>query len=348
MEHPRVAPDRLTGQASRRRGQHPTGRGVLALVARRLLALPVILVAVAAFTFGLAQLSPRDPVQSYATVQSPISERTAAEIAQAWGLDQPAHVQFWRWFSNLAQGDFGNSRLLGGQPVLDELGSRLLPSAILIGAALLLVVAGGLLLGVTAAAFRDRWPDRVVRALCYVNLAAPSFWLGLLGIWLFAVSLGWLPPGGMTDPRAVEPPLVDLRHLVLPALTLAAAQHAWFTLYVRNALLEVLRADYVRFAEASGVRRAAVLFRHALPNALIPFLTLLGAHLAELIGGAVLAETIFGWPGVGQLTVQAALAADLPLLLAITLFGTVLVVLGNLAADLLYRVTDPRVREPAP
>ncbi|QSB14686.1 ABC transporter permease [Natronosporangium hydrolyticum] len=323
-------------------------RSALALVGQRLLALPIILLAVAAFTFALAQLSPRDPVQSYATVQSPLSDQTAAEIEAAWGLDQPVHLQFWHWLSNLARGDFGNSRLLAGQPVLSEIGARLLPSAILIGVALLLVLIGGLVLGVTAAAFRDRWPDRIVRTLCYVNLAAPSFWLGLLGIWLFSVTLGWLPPGGMTDPRALDPPLVDLRHLVLPALTLAAAQHAWFTLYVRNTLLEVRRADYVQFAEASGVRRTVVLFRHALPNALLPFLTLTGAHLAELIGGAVLAETIFGWPGVGQLTVQAALAVDLPLLLAITLFGTVLVVLGNLTADLLYRVADPRVREPAP
>jgi peptide/nickel transport system permease protein len=321
---------------------------VAVLVGRRLLALPLVLLAVAAFTFFLARLSPRDPIQSYATVTSPLRPETADEIAAVWGLDQPAHRQFLTWLGNLLRGDFGNSRLLAGQPVLDEIATRLLPSALLIGAALLLVLVGGLVAGVAAAAFRDRWPDRVVRTLCYVNLAAPSFWLGLLMIWLFAIQLGWLPPGGMTDPRAVDPPLVDLRYLILPALTLAAAQHAWFTLYVRNSLLEVQRDDYVRFAEASGLRRSVVLFRHALPNALLPFLTLAGAHLAELIGGAVLAETIFGWPGVGRLAVQAALAADLPLLLAITLAGSTLVVLGNLTADLLYRVADPRVREPAP
>ncbi|HLU33092.1 MAG TPA: ABC transporter permease [Natronosporangium sp.] len=318
-----------------------------AMIGRRLLALPVVLLAVAAFTFFLARVSPRDPVQSYATVQSTVRQQTAEEIAAAWGLNEPPHRQFLSWLGNLLRGDLGNSRLLGGQPVLDEIGARLLPSAVLVGAALLLVLVGGLLAGTAAAAFRDTWVDRAVRTLCYVNLAAPSFWIGLLMIWVFAIQLGWLPPGGMTDPRAVDPPLVDLRHLILPALTLAAAQHAWFTLYVRNTVLSVRQDDYVRFAEASGLGRGTVLFRHALPNALLPFLTLTGAHLAELIGGTVLAETIFGWPGVGQLAVQAALAADLPLLLAITLAGSVLVVLGNLTADVSYRIADPRVREPA-
>lgn len=318
------------------------------MIGRRLLVLPVVLLGVAAFTFFLARLSPRDPVQSYASVQSPVRQQTAEEIAVVWGLDQPPHRQFLTWLGNVLRGDFGNSRMLGGQPVLDEIGARLLPSALLVGAALLLVLVGGLVAGTAAAAFRDTWVDRAVRTVCYVNLAAPSFWLGLLMIWVFAIQLDWLPPGGMTDPRALDPPLVDPRHLILPALTLAAAQHAWFTLYVRNTVLAVRNDDYVRFAEASGLRRGAVLLRHALPNALLPFLTLTGAHLAELIGGTVLAETIFGWPGVGQLAVQAALAADLPLLLAITLAGSVLVVLGNLAADVSYRIADPRVREPAP
>ncbi|MBA2323429.1 MAG: ABC transporter permease [Pseudonocardiales bacterium] len=145
-----------------------------------------------------------------------------------------------------------------------------------------------------AAVLRDSWFDWLVRGMCYLNTAAPSFWIGLLLLWLFAVHLGWLPSGGTADYRSVDAPALNPRHLVLPALTLAATQYAWFTLYVRTNVLEVQREDYVRFAEAGGLCRARVLFRHALPNALLTFITLIGTHLSELIGGAVLAEVIFG------------------------------------------------------
>lgn len=318
---------------------HPVAR----LVLRRLAALPLILLAVAALTFALAQLSPYSPVDS-GGFDSRVSTETREQIERVWGLDKPVVEQFGYWLSRVVRGDFGHSRLLGGQPVIEELAQRALPSVVLVLAALLIVLVGGLVAGVLAAAFRDTWFDWSIRSLCYLNTAAPSFWVGLLMLWLFAVQLGWLPAGGTTDVRSPDAPLIDVRYLILPALTLAATQYAWFTLYVRTGLLEVQREDYVRFAEAGGLRRARVLFRHALPNALLTFITLIGTHLSELIGGAVLAEVIFGWPGLGQLTVEAARALDLPLLVAITLAGSVVVVLGNLVADLLYRVADPRIR----
>ena len=211
----------------------------------------------------------------------------------------------------------------------------------------MLVLVGGLVFGVLAAAFRGTFFDWFVRTLCYFNTAAPSFWVGLLALYVFSIELGWLPAGGTSDPRAVEAAGVDLAHLVLPMVILALTQYAWFTLFVRNTLLEVLREDHVQFARAQGIGEVAVLLRHALPNALIPFVTLIGTHLSELIGGTILVEAIFGWPGLGQLTLQAALGEDLPLLVGITLFASVLVVLGNLLADVLYRVMDPRVREAA-
>jgi peptide/nickel transport system permease protein len=318
---------------------------VAGLVLRRLVALPFLLLAVAAMTFAVVAASPYNPISSYTAAGAYVSEETRGQIAATWGFDAPIHEQFLRWLGNLAQGDLGNSRLLGGAPVAGELAERIPASLLLIGAALGVVLVGGLVMGVLAAAFRDSRLDWLIRGLCYFNTAAPSFWIGLLALYVFSVWLGLLPAGGVADYRSLDAPAIDPRHLILPTLTLAATQYAWFTMFVRNTMLEVLNEDYVLFARAQGVRRAALLFRHALPNALIPFVTLLGTHVGELLGGAVLAERIFGWPGVGDLAVRAALSVDLPLLMAITLASSFLVVVGNLVADVLYRVVDPRIRE---
>jgi peptide/nickel transport system permease protein len=320
---------------------------MLKLIARRLALLPVILLAVAAITFGLTEISPFDPVNAYVGAESQVSPERKAEIAHAWGLDQPLYERFGRWVSNLAQGDMGNSIVAGGQPVLDEILARWSASVALVGGALLLVLVGGLVFGILAAAFRGSFFDWFVRTMCYFNTAAPSFWIGLLALYVFSIELGWLPAGGTSDPRAVGVQGADFEHLVLPMVILAMTQYAWFTLFVRNTLLEVMREDHVQFARAQGIGEVAVLLRHALPNALIPFVTLIGTHLSELIGGTILVEAIFGWPGLGQLTLQAALGEDIPLLVGVTLFACVLVVLGNLLADVLYRVMDPRVREAA-
>ena len=176
--------------------------------------------------------------------------------------------------------------------------------------------------------------------------AAPSFWVALLLLQVFAVQLRWLPAGGTNDLRAPTSGTLDLRYWILPVLTLAVTQQSWFTLFVRNSLLEISREDYVQFSRAHGMDELAVLFRHALPNALLPFATLIGSHLGELMAGSILVETIFDWPGLGNLAQRAGLSADLPLLLGITLLGSFFVIAGNLLADLLYRVLDPRIREP--
>ncbi len=319
---------------------------MLKLIVRRLALLPVILLAVAAMTFALTAISPFDPVDAYVGAENNVSLERKAEIAQAWGLDQPMYEQFGRWVWNLVQGDMGNSIVSGGQPVAAEIASRASASIALVGGALVLVLVGGLVFGVLAAAFRGTFFDWLVRTLCYFNTAAPSFWIGLLALYVFSIELGWLPAAGTSDPRSVDTG-VDASHLILPMLVLAMTQYAWFTLFVRNTLLEVLREDHVQFARAQGIGEVAVLLRYALPNALIPFVTLVGTHLAELIGGTVIVETIFGWPGLGLLTLDAALGEDIPMLVGIVLAGSVLVVLGNLLADVLYRVMDPRVRQAA-
>ena len=314
------------------------------LVARRLLALPFVLLTVAAGCFALVEVSPYDPGRAYSTaLGAQLTEQARQENVRIWGLDASAPEQFVRWLGNVVQGELGDSRLLGGQPVATEIAKRLWPSFVLVSVALVLVLIGGLAGGVLAAAYRDGPIDWLVRGLAYFSISAPSFWLGLLGLYVFSIWLGWLPPGGASDSGDVGAAAIQPSHLVLPAITLAVSQLAWFVLFVRDTMLEVMRDDHVRFAEVSGLSRAAVVTRHALPCALIPFVTLIGTHLSELIGGAVLAETIFGWPGVGNLAVEAAVGVDIPLLLAITLAGSVLVVLGNLLADVLYPLVDPRV-----
>ncbi len=317
---------------------------MLKLIVRRLAVLPVILLAVATLTFALTEISPFDPVRAYVGAETNVSPQRRAEIAHAYGFDEPVYERFGRWLGHVAHGDLGNSLVAGGQPVAGEIASA---TIVLVGGALVIVLIGGLIFGVLAAAFRGSVFDWLVRMLCYFNTAAPSFWIGLLALYVFSIELGWLPAGGTTDPRAVDATGIDPPHLVLPMIVLALTQYAWFTLFVRNTLLEVLREDHVQFARAQGIGEVAVLLRHALPNALIPFVTLVGTNLSELIGGTVIVESIFGWPGLGQVTLQAALREDIPLLVAITLAASVLVVLGNLLADVLYRVMDPRVREAA-
>jgi peptide/nickel transport system permease protein len=318
---------------------------MLKLIARRLAILPVILLAVATLTFTLIEISPFDPVRAYVGAENHISPQRRAQIAHAYGFDQPIFERFGRWIEHVAQGDLGSSIVAGGQPVANEIASRASATIVLVGGALAIVLAGGLLFGVLAAAFRGSVFDWVVRTLCYFNTAAPSFWVGLLALYVFSIELGWLPAGGTSDPRAVDAGGVDLAHLVLPMMVLALTRYTWFTLFVRNTLLEVLREDHVQFARAQGIGEVAVLLRHALPNALIPFVTLLGTNLSELIGGTILIESIFGWPGLGTLALDAARSEDIPMIVAITLAASVLVVLGNLLADVLYRVIDPRVRE---
>jgi peptide/nickel transport system permease protein len=320
---------------------------MLKLIARRLALLPLVLLVVAAVTFALIEISPFDPVRAYVGAENQISPQRRAEIAHAYGFDQPVYERFGHWIEHVAQGDLGTSIVAGGQPVAGEIASRASATIVLVGGALAIVLVGGLLFGTLAAAFRGSAFDWVVRTLCYFNTAAPSFWIGLLALYLFSIELGWLPAGGTSDPRAVDAGGVDLAHLVLPMMVLALTQYAWFTLFVRNTLLEVLREDHVRFARAQGIGEVSVLLRHALPNALIPFVTLLGTNLSELVGGTILIESIFGWPGLGMLALDAARSEDLPMIVAITLAASVLVVLGNLLADVLYRVIDPRVREAA-
>ncbi|MEV7230814.1 MULTISPECIES: ABC transporter permease [Polymorphospora] len=314
------------------------------LVLRRLLfAFPVV-VLVSAGIFVLGKLSPFDPVAAYFGVRIlRASPEQLAQIRQDWGVDDPAWLQYGRWLSRLAGGDLGDSRLFS-QPVSTVIADRLGWTVLLVGVGLLTALSIALLAGVAAAWHRGGWFDRAVTSLAYAIEAAPVFWLALAALSLFAVQLRWLPAAGVSDTRADVSFAQVAEHLILPAAVLGLAQAPWFVLFVRQALLTELASDYVLAARARGLAERAVVLRHALRTGLLPAITLVGARIPELITGALLVETVFSWPGVAAATVTAATSVDFPLLAAMTLLATVAVLAGNLLADVLYAVVDPRVR----
>ncbi|WP_327030360.1 ABC transporter permease [Micromonospora sp. NBC_01740] len=327
----------------RRRPRRLAGAGTV--VRRRLLVAVPILAATSVGMFALGAASPIDPAQQYAGAAAfTATEENLAQIRANWGVDDPLPVQYLRWVGNLLQGDLGWSTSRH-EPVTAVLAARAGWTLLLVGAALALVLVASLLLGTLAAYRRGGWFDRALRATAYAVQSMPVFWIGLAAIALFALTLGWLPAGGLTDITATGTDPADVaRHLILPVGVLAIAQMPWFVLFIRDAVADSLRDDHVLAARARGLPGRTVLFGHALRTALLPFLTLVGTHLPELIGGAVLVETVFSLPGLGAVTVQAALGSDFPLLAATTLATTVVVLAANLGTDLAYAAADPRVR----
>lgn len=251
--------------------------------------------------------------------------------------------RWWDWLGSALGGDLGDSTVMR-QPVADVIGERLGWSVLLATAAFAVAVLLGTGLGVLAARRPGRLLDRCVSAAAYTLEAAPAFWLGLLAIWFFALELGLLPAGGLTDAASDTVTLGQVAgHLVLPAAVLGISQLPWFFLYVRQGVADALGEDPVRGARARGLSERTVLLGHALRSGMLPMLTLIGSRVPELITGALLVETVFSWPGIAAATVQAATSVDFPLLAALTVLATVAVVLGNLLSDLLYALADPRV-----
>ncbi|MEU0155857.1 ABC transporter permease [Micromonospora fulviviridis] len=339
----RLAPPTNLPASTARRRRRLVGAGTV--VRRRLLVAVPVLAATSMGMFALGAASPVDPAQQYAGAAAfTTSEENLAQIRANWGVDDPLPVQYARWVGNLLHGDLGWSTSRH-EPVTSVLAARAGWTLLLVGTALALVLVASVLLGTLAAYRRGGWCDRVLRAIAYAVQSMPVFWIGLAAIAVFALTLGWLPAGGLTDITATGTDVGDVaRHLVLPVTVLAISQAPWFVLFVRDAVAESLRDDHVLAARARGLPGRTVLFGHALRTALLPFLTLIGTHLPELVGGAVLVETVFSLPGLGAVTVQAALGADFPLLAATTLATTVVVLAANLATDLAYAAADPRVR----
>ncbi|MFE7135797.1 ABC transporter permease [Streptomyces sp. NPDC057638] len=314
------------------------------MAARRLLlAVPVLLV-VTFGVFATADASPFDPVRAYTgTAGLTASQENLDQIRANLGADQPLVSRWWQWLTGALTGDLGDSTVMR-QPVADVITERLGWSVLLATSAFALAIVLGTALGVLAGRRRGGWLDRSVSAVAYTLEAAPAFWLGLLAIWLFALKLGVLPSGGLTDTGSDVVTFGQVAsHLVLPAAVLGISQTPWFFLYVRHGVADALEEDAVRGARARGLSERTVLLGHALRSGMLPMLTLVGSRVPELITGALLVETVFSWPGIAAATVEAATSADFALLAALTVLATAAVLAGNLLSDLLYGLADPRV-----
>ena len=306
------------------------------------------MLAVGLVVFALVSMSPIDPVQANVGQAAYVnmSEAKRAQLASYWGGDVPFWERFANWAGALMQGDMGTS-LRFNAPVSEVIAHRAANSLALMGIAWLFSGALGFALGVAAGARRGGALDRVVRSYCFLLASTPTFWLGLLILMVFAVQLGWFPIGFSVPigVSAADVTLADaVHHLVLPALTLSVTGVANIALHTREKVVDVLESDYVRFARARGESELSVIMHHGLRNVALPAVTLQCAFISEIFGGSVLVEQVFSYPGLGQAAVTAGLGGDVALLAGIALVSAALVFGGNLLANILYGVLDPRMR----
>ncbi|ARO14476.1 peptide/nickel transport system permease protein [Ketogulonicigenium robustum] len=305
-----------------------------------------LLATVALAVFMLMKAAPIDPIDAYlGPAIATVGPEQRAQIAADWGLDQPAYQQFLAWAAHILRGDLGFSHAYN-VPVAQVLGDRLGPSLALAGLAWLLSGALGCVLGALAALFAGRWPDRVIRLYCYVLAATPTFWLAMIMLMVFAVTLGWAPVC-CAGPIGVPPDQVSfaarVHHLMLPLVVLTLFGVAQIALHTRVKLIEVLQSDYVALTRTQGAGALDILLHHGARNAALPAVTAMLASVGEVMGGAILAEQVFAWPGLGRATVAAGMKGDVPLLLAIALLTALVVAAATGLANILYTRIDPRM-----
>ncbi len=305
-----------------------------------------MLIAICILSFLLVSYSPIDPVQSYVGADmTRVSPEQRENIAEYWGLNDSKTKQFLTWGHAVLQGNLGTS-LIYRSSVADVIAERFFASLALMGIAWILSGVIGFTLGIIAGMREGTMMDRIIKGYCFTLASTPGFWLGLLFLLFFSVWLGWFPvglgtPAGMLAENVTF--LERVRHLFLPALTLSVLGVVNVALHTRQKLIDVLESDFVRFARAKGEHGLILLWRHGLRNISLPAISVHFASFGELFGGAVLAEQVFSYPGLGQAVVQAGLGGDVPLLLGIVLFSTMFVFVGNLIADSFYKIIDPRI-----
>lgn len=301
------------------------------LILRRLVQAALILLGVAAITFVLLYALPADPARMIAGRSA--TAQTVANIRHELGLDQPLLVQFSTYLTNLLHGNLGRSYAQKTE-VWTLIVARLPATLVLMLTGILVEVVLGLTLGTIAAIRRGGFVDRLVMMASFVGVSAPQFVVALLLLYVFAVTLGWLPMSGYGT----------FAHVVLPASTLGVLGAGWYARMVRSAMIDVLNQDYVRTARAKGLSSRRIIFRHALPNAILPIIAMIGIDIGQFMGGVVVVEAVYGWPGIGQLAWQAIQQVDIPIIMGVTLTSALAIVIGNLLADLVAPLIDPRIR----
>jgi peptide/nickel transport system permease protein len=316
---------------------------------RLILAIP-LLIGITFVSFLVIHLAPGEPVETTVGESSTQSDAKLRErLREIYGLDKPLHVQYWSWVTRLARLDFGRSFSPDARPVLQKIGERLPITLLLNIVELLIIVTLAIPIGVLSATRQYSTFDKITTVFVFVGFATPDFWLALMLMIVFGVQLGWLPISGLRSPTweylAFWKQQWDfLAHLVLPILVATFGGLAGFSRYMRQSMLEVVRQDYIQSARAKGLPERVVIGKHALRNALLPIVTVLGLSLPGLIGGSVIVESIFAIPGMGQLMVQAVFERDYPVIMGNLVIVATLTLVANLIADLTYSLVDPRIR----
>ena len=322
-------------------------KGIGKFFTKKILKLITLLVALCIITFVLMELSPIDPVTAYVGASTKVSAEQRQLIAEHWGLNQPPIIRFWSWFKSIISGDWGTS-MIYRRPVLEVIGQKFMSSIWLMGISWILSGIIGFILGIIAGIKEGKLIDKIIRGYCYIIMSTPTFWLGILFIILFSVKLGWFPVA-LSVPIGVLSENVGfverMQHIILPALTLSIISISSICMNTRQKVIEIMESDYILFAKARGESQISIIFNHVLKNISLPAITLQFLSFSELFGGTIFVEQVFSYPGLGQATVSAGLKGDLPLLMGIAIISLVFVYSGNIIADLLYRVIDPRIKE---
>jgi peptide/nickel transport system permease protein len=319
-------------------------------VLRRLIQAIPILVGISIVSFAIVHLAPGDPVDRFRSGR--VSQQVIQNLIRLYGLDKPILEQFTSWFTAFWQfpwkPEAWGYSFLDGRPVTEKVAEKVPTTLLLMGTSLAVTAIIAVPLGILAAVKQYSWADKIITTLATIGYALPSFVLGILLLFIFNIRIGTGPlhfPGYGLQTLGKSGDVGDVAwHLVLPVSSLAIQQIAGWSRYMRSSMLEVLQQDYMRTAKAKGLRGSRVLFKHGLRNALIPIITLLGLTLPSLLGGAAITETIFSWPGLGFMAVQSVGTNDYPVVLAIVMIGGAMVILGNLVADVLYGLVDPRIK----
>lgn len=308
----------------------------------------ITLFGITLLTFAIMHLAPGDPTDLQTTLNPKVSAQAKENLRRLYGLDRPLHIQYLDWLRRSVTLDLGSS-FVDGEPVSQKIIGRLPVTVTINLLTLAVIVLVAFPIGILSATRQYSWIDKATTLFVYVGFSLPSFWLALLLMLLFGVSLGWLPLSGFQSLTAAQlspfERLIDwMRHLVLPVLTASLIGLAGYSRYLRSEMLEVIRQDYIQTARAKGLSERQVIYKHALRNALIPVVTLMGLELPTLIGGSVIIETIFAIPGIGQLSFQSVMTRDYPVVMGLTVFAGALTLIGNLLADLFYSWVNPRIR----
>jgi peptide/nickel transport system permease protein len=318
------------------------------LIKRLLLMIPLLL-GITIITFSVIHIAPGEPVEMQVAMNPKVTAEARERLRKFYGLDKPLYVQYGVWVKKLVMLDFGRSFAPDNRPVVDKIAERIPVTISLNIIALIIEFGVAIPIGILAAVRRDTIFDKGMTVFVFLGFAVPTFWLALLLMYLFGVKLGWLPISGLHSLGSESLSTLQwcwdlLKHLILPVSVAAFGSLAGLSRYMRSTMLEVIRQDYITTARAKGLSERAVILRHALRNALLPVITLMGLSVPGLIGGSVIFETIFAIPGMGQLFYGGVMARDYPLVMGILVIGAGLTLIGNLLADVGYAVADPRIR----